>query len=389
MAGIYIHVPFCAQRCVYCDFYFTTTDKGYGAFVDALTSEIEAYGKKYAEAEPIETLYIGGGTPSVLPLSEVARMIDAVDNHFGLEGVQEVTVEMNPENAEPAYLRGLKELGVTRLSLGVQSFFEEDLRFMNRVHNAHQAEQAVKDVADVFNSFSVDLIFGLPPQPFEYWGANLEKGVRLGAPHFSTYSLTVEERTPLAKQVARGLVKPATDETMRERFLFTVDYLVRHGYDHYEVCSFAKTGHRSQHNQAYWTHRNYLGFGPSAHSFWRTTRSMGRRWSNIRSLKHYKSALELHELPVDEDDDLTHDMLADEYIFLGLRLMEEGLPIDLLEHDYGVDLLRDKRSALATLEENGLITVSPDHVLLTREGAVVADAVALELVGCRLRTGVD
>ncbi|MDX1440468.1 MAG: coproporphyrinogen III oxidase family protein, partial [Rubricoccaceae bacterium] len=250
----------------------------------------------------------------------------------------------------------------------------------NRAHNADQAEAAIETVGAVFDSFSIDLIFGLPEQPFEYWGANLEKGVRLGVPHFSTYSLTIEEKTPLANQVSRGVVEPATDETMRERFLFTMEYLVEHGYDHYEVCSFAKLGRRSLHNQAYWHHENYLGFGPSAHSFWRTTRSKARRWSNVRSIRQYNASLGTLVMPVDTDEQLGAESLADEYAFLGLRLMEDGLNLDRYERDYGVDLLTDKRKALAELEKNGLISVSHEAVRLTRKGAAVADAVALELV---------
>ena len=379
MAGIYVHVPFCTQRCTYCDFYFTTTRHNFGAFVQALEAEIEVYGQEFGGKEPIETLYFGGGTPSLLPLDELARIMAAVECHFDTSAICEVTLEMNPEEAKPPYLRGLRDLGITRLSLGVQSFFDEDLRFMNRAHDAAQAEAAIEAVGRVFETFSVDLIFGLPDQPFEYWGANLEKAIRLGAPHFSTYSLTVEERTPLAKQVSRGLVEPAGDEAMRELFLFTMEYLTDRGYDHYEVCSFAKEGQRSLHNQAYWRHRNYLGFGPSAHSFWKTTRSVAHRWSNVRNVNRYNALLQQHELPLDEREALKPDMLADEYLLLGLRLMQEGLDLNRLETDYGVDLLTEKRTALADLERNGLLTLRNNRVLLTREGAVVADAVALKL----------
>ena len=365
---------------MYCDFYFTTTGHNFGAFGRALETEIEAYGREFGGKEPIETLYFGGGTPSLLPLDDVARIIASVERHFDTSALKEVTLEMNPEEAKPAYLRGLKDIGVTRLSLGVQSFFDQDLRFMNRAHDAAQAEAAVEAVGGVFDTFSVDLIFGLPDQPFEYWGANLEKAVRLGALHFSTYSLTVEERTPLAKQVARGLVKPAADETMRDRFLFTMEFLTEHGYDHYEVCSFAKVGQRSLHNQNYWRHCNYLGIGPSAHSFWKTTRSVAHRWSNVRNINRYNALLQQNELPLDDREELQPGMLADEYLLLGLRLMEEGLDLTRVETDYGIDLLTEKRSALADLERNGLLILRNNRLSLTREGAVVADAVALKLV---------
>ncbi len=380
MPGLYLHVPFCTQRCVYCDFYFTTTRRDTGAFVRAMETEIAHYGREFGSKEPAETLYLGGGTPSLLPLGDVARLVAAVERHFDTGALREVTFEMNPENADPAYLRGLKALGITRVSLGVQSFFEDDLRFMNRAHDAGQAEAAVEAVGSVFDAFTVDLIFGLPEQPFEYWGANLEKAVRLGAPHLSTYSLTVEERTPLAKQVALGRVSPVTDETMRERFLFTMAYLTERGYDHYEVCSFAKPGRRSVHNQGYWRHRNYLGFGPSAHSFWKTTRSAAHRWSNVRHLGRYEALLGQHQLPLDEREAVGPDALADEYVLLSLRLLEEGIDLAVLERDYGVALLVERREALAELERAGLVVMEPGRVRLTREGAVVADAVALKLL---------
>lgn len=381
MAGIYVHVPFCTQRCVYCDFYFTTTRHNFSAFTQALVAEIESYGREFGAAEPIASVYFGGGTPSLLPLDEIARILATVERHFDTSALGEITLEMNPEDAKPAYLRGLRDLGITRLSLGVQSFFEDDLRFMNRAHDAAQAEAAVLAVRDVFEMFSIDLIFGLPDQPFEYWGANLEKAVRLGAPHLSTYSLTVEERTPLARQVSRGLLEPATDETMRDRFLFTMKYLTERGYGHYEVCSFAREGQRSMHNQNYWRHCNYLGFGPSAHSFWKRTRSLAHRWSNVSSIGPYNALLQKHERPLDEREKLAPGMLADEYVFLGLRLMEDGLDLTPLETDYGVNLLTEKRDALADLEAGGLLNVRNNRIYLTQEGAVVADAVALKLVG--------
>jgi oxygen-independent coproporphyrinogen-3 oxidase len=381
LAGLYVHVPFCVRRCSYCDFYFVTTRRDTGVFVRALETEIEAYGREFGSIEPVETLYFGGGTPSLLPLEGVARVVAAVEKHFDTSALAEVTLEMNPEDAAPDYLRGLKALGVTRLSLGVQSFFDEDLRFMNRVHDAITAVRAVEAVADVFDDFSVDLIFGRPEQPFEYWGANLEKAVGLGVPHLSCYSLTVEKKTPLGKQVARGLVVPEGDETLRARFLFTHDYLTARGFSHYEVSSFARPGHRSRHNSTYWRHANYLGFGPSAHSFWKKTRSLAHRWSNVRHLGHYQALLQGHELPLEAREEVGPDALADEAVLLGLRRLDEGLDLAALARDYGVDLLVEKHAEVAALEGAGLLTAEPGRVRLTPEGATVADAVAVKLTG--------
>ncbi|MEM8558770.1 MAG: radical SAM family heme chaperone HemW, partial [Bacteroidota bacterium] len=372
MTSLYVHIPFCARRCVYCDFFFTTTDKNTGAFVQTLATEIEAVGEQYGRGEPggklpLRTLYLGGGTPSLLPLDEVKTILNTVHAHFDASSLDEVTFEANPEDLAPAddpaagldYLRGLRAMGVTRLSLGVQSFYDEDLAFMNRVHDATQAERAVAHALEAFESVSVDLIFGLPAQPFELWGANLEKAARLGVPHLSTYSLTVEERTPLHKQVERGLVAPVADEPMRDRFLFTIDYLKGKGYDHYEVCSFARPRdasagtHRSLHNQAYWRHQNYLGVGPSAHSLWWRTGSLADRWANVRSMRQYRTLLDLHELPRDATDTLDLDALGDEYVLLSLRLMDEGLDLDRARHRYGFDLRTSRQQALADLVRGG------------------------------------
>lgn len=382
LAGLYVHVPFCSQRCVYCDFYFTTTNRDVGAYVQAFGTEAEAAGREWGRREPLRTLYLGGGTPSLLPLDALARMLEAVHAHFDTSALEEVTLEANPEDLADATTPGaLRALGVTRLSLGVQSFFDDDLRFMNRAHSALDAERGVAAVAGAFDTFSVDLIFGVPGQPFEHWGANLEKALRLGAPHVSAYSLTVEERTPLAKQVGAGLVIPEGDEALRERFLFTHAYLEDRGLAHYEVSSFARPGHESRHNEGYWTHANTVGLGPSAHSFWRETRSRAWRWANVPHLGRWQALLASGEAPLAEREVLGADALADEAVMLGLRRLRDGLDLDRLEADYGVDLLGEKAAVLAALEGAGLLTVSPARVRLTPEGAAVADAVALRLVG--------
>lgn len=382
LAGLYLHIPFCSQRCIYCDFYFVTTRREFGSFVRAMETEIEAYGREFGPREAVETIYFGGGTPSLLPLEDVARLLEAVHRHFDTAAVEEVSFEVNPENATLDYLSGLRGLGVTRLSLGVQSFFDEDLRFMTRVHGAAEAERSVDTIRRVgFDSYSVDLIFGVPEQPAEHWMANLEKAAGLGVPHLSTYGLTVEDRTVLANRVERGLVTPVPEEAMRERFLDTMGYLRHHGYEHYEVSSFAQPGARSRHNSLYWRHGNYLGFGPSAHSFWRETRSLASRWANVRNLKRYEALLQQHERPLDAQDRLGADELADEYVLLRLRT-DDGLNLDVLETDYGVDLLVEKVDALAELEAGGLIhPIRGGTVRLTDEGVLLADAVTARLIG--------
>ncbi|MGI9173749.1 MAG: radical SAM family heme chaperone HemW [Rhodothermales bacterium] len=383
MAGLYLHIPFCSQRCVYCDFYFVTTRTSHASFVQALCTELDYYTSEYGSREPIETIYFGGGTPSLLALDDVAQILQAIHDGYDTSAVREVTFEVNPEGVDVDYLRGLRHLGINRLSIGVQSFYADDLAFMNRSHSADEAEAIVPLVREAgFDNFSVDLIFGLPEQPEEYWAANLQKAIRLDVPHLSTYSLTIEEKTPLAKQVQRGLVQPAGDEALEARYAFTMDYLRQHGYEHYEISSFARPGYRAQHNSLYWHHANYLGFGPSAHSFWRhgLTGASAFRWSNVRNLKRYEALLAGRQAPLAARDRLDLDDLANEHILLTLRT-SDGLNLTHLDRQYGADLLFEKEDELAWLEGEGYIEpVRSGHIRLTDRGRLVCDTVTERLL---------
>ena len=292
MISLYFHIPFCKQRCVYCDFYFVTTQKSHATYLRSLKNEIEYYAREYAKDKPIRSIYFGGGTPSQLLIEEWYELFDAIHQHFDLSQLQEVTAEINPGDVDLDYLRELRRLGIDRLSIGIQSFYQSDLESLNRSHSAEEAEEVLTLATRAgFEDFSVDLIFGIPDQPFEYWAANLEKAARLGATHLSTYNLTIEEGTPLGLSVEKGLITPTPDEELRDLYDFTMQYLTSNGYEHYEISSFARQGMRSEHNQAYWNHSNYLGFGPSAHSFW-WQGLPAARWSNIRNLPRYEALLQ-------------------------------------------------------------------------------------------------
>ncbi|GIV62635.1 MAG: coproporphyrinogen III oxidase [Rhodothermaceae bacterium] len=386
MAGLYLHIPFCTQRCSYCDFYFVTTRRSHTTYVEALRRELEHYALDYGRREPIETIYFGGGTPSLLHLDDVGRLLDTIHAHYDTGGVREVTFEINPEDVDEAYLTGLRALGINRLSIGIQSFFDDDLAFMNRSHDAAQAEAIIPLARQAgFENFSVDLIFGIPDQPPEYWAANLEKVVRLGAPHLSTYMLTVEPRTPLFTRVKKELVTMPEEEDVAEQYRFTIRYLQEQGYEHYEISSFARPGYRAQHNQLYWEHRNYLGFGPSAHSFW-WKGLPARRWANVRSLRQYENLIAQRHAPIDFREDLDLDTLANEYIMLRLRTAE-GLDLDHLEERYGVELLVDKVNELAWLEEQGYIApIRNSRVRLTELGKTLCDTVTEYLMIDTLKT---
>lgn len=382
MPSLYLHIPFCKQRCTYCDFYFVTTTKSHAPFVRALCDELEHYGREYAK-DRFETVYFGGGTPSLLNEHELATIFQSIHGSFRVEDGAEVTLELNPDDVDLDDLHGLRALGVNRLSIGVQSFYEDDLRFMNRSHSAEEGAQVIENARRAgFENFSVDLIFGLPDQPPEYWAANLQRLADAGVPHVSTYSLTVEDRTVLANQVRRGLVQPLSDEATAERFRFTMAYLRQRGYEQYEISNWALPGFQSRHNSRYWDHTNYLGVGPSAHSFWRRglPRPVAQRWANVRNLKQYEALLGTHQLPVDFRERLTLDELADEYLMLQLRT-SGGVNLERLENEYGVDLLDEKLQELAWLEEEGYIDpIRNDRVRLTDEGKLLCDAITQRLL---------
>lgn len=351
--------------------------------MQALIAEIEHYGLTYGNQEPIDTIYFGGGTPSLLVEDEIQRILESIHAHFDTSNVIETTFELNPEDVDLDYMRGLRALGIDRLSVGIQSFYAEDLAFMNRSHTAEDAENIIPLVREAgFDNFTIDLIFGLPNQPEEYWAANLQKAIRFGVPHISAYSLTIEERTVLHNQVSRGLVIPASEEVLEARFQFTMDYLRNNGYEHYEVSNFARPGFRAKHNQSYWEHKNYLGFGPSAHSFWWGTlqRPGAVRWANIRNLRAYEELLGIRELPLEVRERLSYDTLANEYIMLRLRT-RDGLDLQHLENKYGVDLLFEKVDELAWLEEEGYISaIRNNRLQLSDRGMLVCDAVTEKLL---------
>ncbi len=380
MLGIYVHIPFCSQRCVYCDFYFVTTKGERTTFVDALCREIQHYGRLYGH-ESVETMYFGGGTPSLLSLSDLGRILSALRQHFHLEAAREVTFEMNPEDLDLQYLSGLRELGINRVSIGIQSFFEEDLRFMNRSHSSAEAEAAIPVLRQAgFQNFTVDLIFGLPEQSIGRWMTNLARVMDLGTPHISTYGLTIEEGTPLHKLVRRGLIRPADEEHQAQCLGHTMDTLSAAGYQQYEISSFALPGHRALHNQRYWQHANYLGLGPSAHSFrWDPPqREPAERWSNVRSLRRYMSVLAEETLPVDFRETLTRANLANERLMLGLRTAE-GIDLEELKSTFDYDLAAHRHKELAELEALGLIEKG-SHVWLTERGKLLCDTVTARLL---------
>ena len=267
MAGIYIHIPFCRKACHYCNFHFSTLLKGKNDFTQALLKEIELQ-NNYLQNEAIQTIYFGGGTPSLLEKNELFEIMKQLIQHYNIHEKAEITLEANPDDIDKEKLQEWKEAGVNRLSIGIQSFFEEDLKWMNRAHNAEQARNCISLAQQTgFDNLSVDLIYGTPTLTDEKWRENIGIAVTMNIAHLSCYALTVEPGTALQKMITQRKKEDIDTEKQARHFLLLTDWLEQSGYEHYEISNFAKPGYRSRHNSSYWSGEKYLGFGPSAHSF--------------------------------------------------------------------------------------------------------------------------
>jgi putative oxygen-independent coproporphyrinogen III oxidase len=363
-AGLYVHVPFCRGKCPYCDFASGTDLALVADWLKALEQEMGFYGDF---APRFDTLYLGGGTPSLLSANELADFLAGLQGHFTFAPGTEITLEANPDDLNPQILKRYLELGINRLSLGVQSFHDRELAFLGRRHDASQAMKALGWAREAgFANLGIDLMYGLPGQTMEQWQSNLETALGFLPEHLSCYQLTVEAGTPLGRRQAEGQFQSLPEEVEREFFLFTSRFLEERGYLHYEISNFARgEACRSRHNSKYWNHTPYLGLGPAAHSY----RDGGRRW-NHRSLKDYCQALNAGEMPVAGEEILTPEQTRLEALYLGLRT-REGVGLDLMPnmHRGQVMLQEIVKAGLAEVKENRLIP--------TREGLVVADRLAL------------
>lgn len=374
MAGIYIHIPFCRQACNYCNFHFSTSLHYKNDFVAALLREIELHSKaNYLQSQSIETIYFGGGTPSILQIEELEQIMQQLHQYFSVDASAEITLEANPDDVTDEKLQGWKQLGINRLSIGIQSLFEEDLRWMNRAHTAAEAKQVISKARVAgFNSFTVDLIYGTPGLTDEKWLYNLNWVLQQNINHISCYALTVEEKTPLDKQIRHQQKQDVDPEQQSRQFLLLMDHLQQAGFEHYEISNFAKPGYRSKHNSSYWKGVHYLGLGPSAHSF----NGSSRQW-NIANNQLYIQSLKRETLAF-EREELTTTQQLNEYIMTSLRLME-GTDLDYISQQFGNDKSTELKTASSAFEDKGLLTVTNNHLILTKEGKLFADAIASDL----------
>ncbi|MFB2118328.1 radical SAM family heme chaperone HemW [Parapedobacter sp. 2B3] len=374
MAGVYFHVPFCKQACHYCDFHFSTSLRQRDDMVAALCREVALQSRYLAGEEAIiETIYFGGGTPSLLATGEINQLVSAVASHFDIHPHAEVTIEANPDDLSNAYVHALRATPVNRFSIGIQSFFEEDLRWMNRAHNAVEAHGAIKRVQDAgFNRITADLIYGYPLLTDAKWQSNITRLVEMGVPHISAYGMTVEPRTALAASIRKGKQWPMDEEQAARQFGELMDALAAAGFTHYEISNFARPGNEARHNSNYWKGVPYIGIGPSAHSF----NGHSRQW-NVPNNARYIKAIQADSLPCEKEALSTADKL-NEYIMTALRTIW-GLDLDVVESRFGDSYRQALHIALQRFKSSGDIALIGAVATLTRKGKLFADHIAAEL----------
>ena len=370
--GLYIHVPFCEKKCAYCNFYSVTTLSDIPAYVKAILEEISLYANDY---DKFDTIYVGGGTPSLLTAAAFSEILLHVRTTFTIDPGAEITVEANPADVHPHFLTSLRQAGVNRLNLGVQSFDEGVLRFLERRHTSGQALQGMAQArAAGFDHIGLDLIYGIPGQTPLSWKDTLSRALSFEPEHLSCYELSLEGDTPLGHRHRQGHFKLPDDDGAADLFMMTSDILEEAGYRHYEVSNFARTDRfKSRHNQKYWRHVPYLGLGPAAHSF-----CGQKRWWNHRSLNQYLSDIRQHRRPVADSEQLTPSQARLEACFLGLRT-REGVPVGSLSEPCGAPSRPEKEEILNHLIRQGFIVVQDGFIKPTRRGLAVADRLALLL----------
>lgn len=370
MSGIYIHIPFCKQACHYCDFHFSTSLKKKTELVEALCHELVL--RKNEIKGTIETIYFGGGTPSLLTRNELEQIFKTIYEHYTVAKAIEITLEANPDDLTEEKIKQLADSPINRLSIGIQSFFEEDLKLMNRAHNAKESEDCLTLATRYFGNISLDLIYGIPEMSNERWLQNIEKALSFGIPHISSYALTVEPKTALDTFIKKGIVPPIDEELAEQHFYTLIDTLTRKGFVHYELSNFGKEGYFSKNNTAYWQGKPYLGIGPSAHSFDGKTRS----W-NVRNNTLYIKSIKKNQLP-SETETLTTTDHYNEYIMTGLRTMW-GVSINRVEKEFGAKykeyLLQQAKKHL----EDHLLYLDGDTLLITKKGKFLSDGVSSDL----------
>lgn len=371
MAGIYIHIPFCKQKCSYCNFHFSTQLQITHLMIDAIVREIDL--RKGEIQEPVETIYFGGGTPSILPISSLERILNAIYKSFHVIQNPEITIETNPDDLDFNKIKQISQTPINRFSMGVQSFYEEDLRLMNRAHNANQSIDSIKLVQDAgFENITIDLIYGAPTTSNEMWLNNLKTAIELQIPHISSYALTVEPKTILEHQIETHKVQNVDENRQEKQFKMLVETLQAHGFIHYEISNFGKEGFFSQHNSNYWKGKSYLGVGPSAHSFDGNQRS----W-NIANNSIYVKKLQQNQL-ANEIEVLSEKDKFNELVMIGLRTIY-GLNLSDLVANFPPEFVTEFQQEIQAHLDNQTVKFENGIYTLTPKGKFLADGIAASL----------
>lgn len=372
MASIYIHIPYCKQQCTYCNFYFRIAQNDKLEMLKSIKKEIKMR-QSYLNNTEIRSIYFGGGTPSILSKKEIKSLIHTIYNYFKIDPDVEITLECNPDDLDKKKLLDLKEIGINRLSIGIQSFDDANLKFMNRSHNAKEALSCIQYAKEAgFDNITIDLIYGLPNQSNENWKKNLAKMLSLDIQHFSAYSLTVEPKTKLKHLIDKNLVTPLDDKITVKHFKTLVEIADENNFIHYEISNFGKEGFFSKHNSAYWKNKHYLGVGPSAHSF----NGSSRQW-NVASNKQYLEKVNENESYF-EMEKLSNTQQYNEYIFTALRTIW-GVELDYINNQFGQEALNYFKKQVKNWENKGKIKQQNNNFTLTEKGKIFADTIAADL----------
>jgi oxygen-independent coproporphyrinogen-3 oxidase len=376
MSSLYIHIPFCKQACHYCDFHFSTSLKYKDDLVKAICKELIL--RKEELPHDVENIYFGGGTPSLLSEEELNLIFKTIYDSYTVVKHPEITLEANPDDLDLKYLKMLSRTRVNRLSIGIQSFFEEDLKLMNRAHNAEEAETSILLAKQFFDNISIDLIYGIPDMSEERWKANLAKALELEVPHISSYALTVEPNTALKHFIDKEIIPPVDDDLAKKHFDILVETMQNEGFENYEFSNFGKSGYYSKNNTAYWTGKYYLGIGPSAHSFVNRTRS----W-NVNNNPKYIKAIGAGELPADHEQLSTTDRY-NEYIMTRLRTIW-GVDVKVVEKEFGLNYAAYLMDHIQQFQQQGLLKLEGDVLKVTGDGKFLSDGIASELFMLNLK----
>jgi oxygen-independent coproporphyrinogen-3 oxidase len=372
--AIYIHIPFCDHKCIYCDFYSIITTDNISSYKDALIKETDYYATVYSEESEISSIYFGGGTPSLMEPGYLENIINHIKKEFHVADSPEITMETNPGTVNKGKLKEFLNAGINRISIGIQSFNEKELKFLTRIHDKETAIRTVFNAQEAgYKNISIDLIFNLPRQTRDIWKKNLEIAASLPIQHISAYSLILEKGTILNKMVLDGKVKIQEEDYDADLYEITIDYMEDKGFLQYEVSNFAKPGYECHHNNAYWRYKNYLGLGTSAHSF-----INNKRWWNFSSLKMYKAQIEAKGSAVANHEIITSEENIEEYIMLALR--SSGIELADLKKRFGNEWQDRNQEYLQLLNEKNLVVIKSDWIKLTKRGYAICDEIISKFV---------